>query len=71
MLARRRSRSVLSDATCRVRSSISCLSEALLGVGETLVTAGWGVTSEMRSAQRCNVQAALRLTGEVGLYVGE
>jgi hypothetical protein len=52
MLTRGRSRSALNDATCQVRSSISCLSEALLGIGETLVTAGWGATSEMRSAQR-------------------
>jgi hypothetical protein len=52
ILARRRSRSVLSDATRSVRSSVSCLSEALLGFGETLATAGWGVTSEMRYAQR-------------------
>jgi hypothetical protein len=41
--------SALSDATCLLRSSISCLSDALLGVGATLATAGWGVTSEMHS----------------------
>jgi hypothetical protein len=52
MLARRRSRSALSDATCRVRSSISCLSEALLGGGEMLANAGWGATLEMGAAQR-------------------
>jgi hypothetical protein len=51
-LCRRCSRSALSDATCRMRSSISSLNEALLGVGEMLATAGWGATSEMQSSQR-------------------
>jgi hypothetical protein len=50
-LIRRRSCSVLSAANWRERSSIFCRS-VLLGGGPTLAGAGWGATSEMRSAQR-------------------
>jgi hypothetical protein len=42
----------LSAATWRERSSISCRSVVLLGVGPTLASGGWDATSEMRSAQR-------------------
>jgi hypothetical protein len=51
-LVRRRSCWVLSAATWRERSSISCRSVVFLGGGPTLTNVGWGATSEMPSAQR-------------------
>jgi hypothetical protein len=43
---------VVSDATWREGSSISCRSTVSSGGGIMLAGAGWGATSELRSTQR-------------------